>query len=176
MEQTMQYIKSNSKKYEMDLKSIIFFFEHFQKDNEKWNKIMPDKYKYLSEMEPEDIKKILDELQKTGIYDYKIESNYSKLFISLYNKNEAIDYLLYESEINNIPYLYNKLNPAKEIVSKKNIQDTEECVKIFSIFKKLSDNFKIFNFIKSLNEEQIMRFINYSKIYKSIIKLDRDLI
>ena len=37
----------NSKKYEMDLKSIIFFFKCFRKDDE-WNKKLLNKYEKLS--------------------------------------------------------------------------------------------------------------------------------
>ena len=43
----------NSKKYEMDLKSIIFFFKCFRKDDER-NKKLLNKYKKLSEMNLED--------------------------------------------------------------------------------------------------------------------------
>ena len=40
--------------------------------------------------------------------------------------------------------------------------------------KKLEDNFKILNYIKSMNEKIISKFENYSKIYSSIIELDRN--
>jgi hypothetical protein len=43
----------NSKKYEMDLKGIIFFFKCFIKDDER-NKKLLNKYKKLSEMNLED--------------------------------------------------------------------------------------------------------------------------
>ena len=46
----------NSKKYEMDLKSIIFFFKCFRKDDER-NKKLLNKYKKLSEMNLEDKRK-----------------------------------------------------------------------------------------------------------------------
>ena len=46
----------NSKKYEMDLKSIIFFFKCFRKDDE-WNKKLLNRYEKLSEMNLEDKRK-----------------------------------------------------------------------------------------------------------------------
>ena len=48
-----------NKIYEKNLKSIIFFFENFQKDNRKWNKLLPDEYKYLSESNIEGIYQII---------------------------------------------------------------------------------------------------------------------
>ena len=82
----------NSKKYEMDLKSIIFFFKSFRKDDE-WNKKLSNKYEKLSELNLEELIKNLNELKESGIYDYQTKSNYSKLFTSLYDKKEAIDFL-----------------------------------------------------------------------------------
>ena len=32
-----------SKKYELDINSIIFFFENFEKDNKDWNEKLPPK-------------------------------------------------------------------------------------------------------------------------------------
>ena len=46
----------NSKKYEMDLKSVIFFFKSFRKDDE-WNKKLLNRYEKLSEMKLEDKRK-----------------------------------------------------------------------------------------------------------------------
>jgi hypothetical protein len=40
--------------------------------------------------------------------------------------------------------------------------------------KNLKDNFKIFSYIKSMKKETISQFENYSKIYLSVIELDRD--
>ena len=60
-----------SKKYEMDLKSIIYFFESFQKDNKDWNSELSSKYKNLSEMDLEDLKNNLEELKRKEIYDYE---------------------------------------------------------------------------------------------------------
>ena len=52
----------------------------------------------------------------------------------------------------------------------KDIEDTEECISEFTQMKKLEDNFKILNYIKSMNEKIISKFENYSKIYSSIIE------
>ena len=37
-----------------------------------------------------------------------------------------------------------------------------------------NDNNKIFGYIKTLNEDEINAFVSYSKIYSSIIELDRN--
>ena len=81
-----------SKKYEMDIKSIIFFFENFEKDNVEWN----NKLKINQESWEEDFKTIkndLNHLRDNGIYDYTNIKNYNKIFTCLYDKKEAIDFL-----------------------------------------------------------------------------------
>lgn len=86
-----------SKKYEMDIKSIIFFFEYFEKDNIEWN----NKLKINQKSWEEDFKTIkndLIKLKKSGIYDYTNIKNYNKLFTCLYDKKEAIDFLISKTE------------------------------------------------------------------------------
>ena len=167
-----------SKKYEIDLKSIIYFFDNLNIENgydkDKWNEKISNKYKTLSEMNLEDLKNNLKELKEKGIYDYeKININY-KLFTSLYEKKEAIDFLLSKKN-QDIKDLYDRIDPTNKAITKQNIQDTEECIIIFNEFKKLNDNFKIFEYIKTkLNERQIFKFEIYSKNYLSIIELDRN--
>ena len=164
-----------SKKYEMDLKSIIYFFDNLTIDNNKddWNKKLSSKYKKLSEMDLEDLKKNLKELKKNEIYDYENNNIYSKLFTSLYDKKQAIDFLLSKNN-QDINLLYDRIDPTNPSITMANIQDTEECIKIFNEFKKLNNNFKIFNYIKSLDNNQISKFENFSKNYISIIELDRN--
>ena len=83
-----------SKKYEMDIKSIIFFFEYLQKDNIKWN----DKLKIIQKSWEEDFKTIkndLNNLKGNEIYYYTNIKNYNKLFTCLYDKkNQSIIYFL----------------------------------------------------------------------------------
>ena len=134
-----------SKMYEMDLKSIIYFFEslNIQKDNNKnkWDSKISSKYKALSEMNLKDLKESLKELEVNKIYDYKKSNNYFKLFTSLYEKKEAIDFLL--SKINqnksktkqDINALYDRIDPTNRTITLENIKDTEECIKIFNEFK-----------------------------------------
>ena len=115
-----------SKKYEMDLKSI--------------------KYKNLSELNLEDFKTNLKQL-KNGIYDYEETNKNYKIFTSLNEKKEAIDFLISktnESNTNqNISSLKNKIDPTNRTVTINNIKDTEECIRIFNKLKKLKDNKKI---------------------------------
>ena len=171
-----------SKKYEMDLKSIIYFFEslNFEKDDnkDKWNEKISKKYAKLSEMNLEELKKNLKELKDNGIYDYDHDYDekniYIKIFTSLYEKKEAIDFLLSKAN-QDISGLYDRIDPTNKAITINNIQDTEECIKIFNELKELKDNSKIFEFIKTkLNKDQISKFEIYSKNYISIIELDRN--
>ena len=65
-----------SKKYEMDINGIIYFFERFQTDNKDWNEKLSSKLKNLSEMDLKEIKKNLKKLKDNGIYDYEKTNNY----------------------------------------------------------------------------------------------------
>ena len=162
-----------SKIYEMDLKRIIYFFENldFEKDN-KWNEKVSSKYKKLSKKNPDELKKCLKELKDDGIYDYEKTNKNYKLFTYLYEKIIAIDFLLYNKDIS---YLYNRIDSTNMTIARKNIKDTEECIKIFYKFNELNDNSKILEYIKTkLTKEDISKFEIYSKIYPSIIELDRN--
>jgi hypothetical protein len=84
-----------SKKYEKDINSIIFFFSYFEKDNKKWNEILSEKkYKDLSNYSFEDILKKLKELEDNEIYNYKEIKKYNELFTCLFEKNEALEFLI----------------------------------------------------------------------------------
>ena len=161
----------NSKKYELDLKSIIYFFNSLNKEDD-WNKKLSNKYEKLSEMNLEDLKKNLEELKKEEIYDYQIKNNYSKIFTSLYEKKEAIDFLL--KKINsNIEELYDRIDPNSPTITIQKIDDTKICIEVFKQFESKKNNKEIFKYIKTLREE-IKAFESYSKIFSSIIELDRN--
>ena len=163
-----------SKKYELDINSIIFFFEnYFQKDNKDWiEKLPPINYKKKWEEDFNNIKKDLNRLKENGIYDYKNIGNYNKLFTCLYDKKEAIDFLILKSKSEDILKLKDKIQPTDRTISIKDIIDTEKCVFAITKMKNIADNFKIFNYIKTLDEKTISQFENYSKIYSSVIELD----
>ena len=65
----------NSKKYELDLKSIIYFFNNFDSNNE-WSQNLFKEYENLSELDLNNLKIKLKELKQLEIYDYQTESNY----------------------------------------------------------------------------------------------------
>ena len=44
---TLVHINEGCKKYELDINSIIFFFENFEKDNNNWNEKLPPRNYYL---------------------------------------------------------------------------------------------------------------------------------
>ena len=159
-----------SKKYEMDLNSKIYFFENFNPKEINRNKNFPKGFEELSKMDLKYIKKILNELKDKGIYDYEKEENYFKLFTSLYRKKEAIEFL--KSKINqDIKYLGDRIDPIIQNLNLKDIEDAEECLKIFNEITG-KDNFTIFEYIKKqLNKEQINNE-SYSKNYSAMVDLD----
>ena len=159
-----------SKRYEMDIKSIIYFFDNLNFNKDKFNEIISDKYKKLSEMNLEDLKKSLRELKNNRIYNYENQNSYLRFFTCLYEKKEAIDFLLSKTN-QNISALYDKIDPTNETITIENIQCTEECLRIFNRFKALNNNFEIFEYIKLLSEHDISKFENFSKNYSSILEL-----
>ena len=155
-----------SKKYEMVVKSIKFFFENFSS-----KKLILPKNIELSEMNLKDLKRTLNNLKDDNIYDYESDSAFYKLFTSLYEKKEAIDFLL-EKIDTNIDNLKDKLDPSIKSISIKDIEDAIECLNQFKNLIDL-DNKKIIETIKDLDPEIIEKFVSYSKHYPSIIELDR---
>ena len=155
-----------SKKYEMVVKSIKFFFENFS--NKKL--ILPSNIE-LSEMNLKDLKRTLTNLKNDNIYDYESNSPFYKVFTSLNEKKEAIDFLL-EKIDNNIDNLKDKLDPSIKSISIKDIEDAIECLKIFKELINLNGT-EIIEYIKDLEPETIEKFVSYSKHYPSIIELDR---
>ena len=165
-----------SKKYETDLKSIIFFFESINPDDKKWNKNIKKEYENLSKMDLATLKNALGDLKKDNIYNYEEKTNYFKLFTSLYEKKEAIDFLISKID-QDIKYLYDRIEPTNRTISIEKIKDCEECIKIFKIFKGFKNNSELFEYIKNekeINDEKIKLFESYSKNYSSIIELDRN--
>ena len=165
-----------SKKYEMDLKSIIFFFESINPNDKKWNNNLPKGYETLSKMDLENLKKILVGLKNNKIYDYEDKTNYFKLFTSLYEKKEAIDFLLSKVD-KDIKYLYDRIEPTNRTISIEKIKDCEECIKVFKKFKEFKSNSDLFDYIKKEftdDNEKIKFFESFSKNYSSIIDLDRN--
>ena len=75
------------KKYELDINSIIFFFKYFRTDDKKWNK-SSEKYENLSSRDFPEIKEILMELKRNGIYDYQDRRECNEIFICLYKKKK----------------------------------------------------------------------------------------
>ena len=158
----------------MDINSIIFFFEYFEKDNKEWNeKLSKEKYQDLSLKDFKEIKIILKELKEKNIYDYNDIKEYNKLFTCLYDKKEAIDFLFSKTN-EDIEDLKDKIQPTDRTITIKDIIDTEECVSIIAEMKKIKDNSKIFSYIKQIDKDKISQFENYSKIYLSVIELDRN--
>ena len=160
-----------SKKYEMVVKSIKFFFDNFS-----GKKITLPKDIELSEMNLKDLQRTLNDLKKANIFDYQSNSPFYSVFTSIYEKKEALDFLI--SKINSdtnkfINTIKDKLDPTNRSISIKDIDDTIECLCHFKNLIFFEDSSKIIDYLKELDEETIKKFESYSKKYPSIIELDR---
>ena len=169
----------NDKKYEKDLKSIIYFFNCINKEDD-WSKNLAKNYEKLSEERLDKLKSKLEELKSKGIYDYKKKNDYYKFFDSLYEKKEAIIFLI-EKTVQDIDKftseLLDKIDPNNPILTAQKIYDIEKCIEIFKVFMEFKikrGNKEILEFIKNLSPEEIKAFISYSEVYESIIELDRN--
>ena len=164
-----------SKKYEIDLKSMISFFESFNPNDQIWNKTLPKEYEALSKIDLEELKKNLNQLKAKKIYDYEQKSNYFNLFTVFYEKREALDFLLSKTD-EDIKYLYDKITPANRIITIKSIENFEKCIKILKKFREMKNNFDLFEYIKKEfekdNEQIFGLFESYSNNYTSIIEID----
>ena len=162
-----------SKKYEVEINSIIYFFKYFETNNEYWNKILPEEYQNLSTKDYPEIKRILLELRQNNIYNYQNMQDYNKLFLCLYNKKEAMDFLISKRK-EDLKVLKNKIELNENIINIQDINDIEKCLGEINRMKQLRNNNKIFNYIKNMNYNIIEKFIKYSNIYMFIIEFDRN--
>jgi len=159
----------NSKKYEMIVKSIKYFFDSFFH-----KKLTLPSNINLSELSLSILKNTLKELKRNDIYDYESNSYYYRVFTSLYEKKEAIDFLI--SKINtNIKQLEiklkDKLDPTNRSISIKDIDDTIKCLTHFKALVAL-DASEIIKYVRLLNEDEVRKFESFSKKFGSIIELD----
>ena len=160
------------KKYELDINSILFLFDNFEKDNQDWNNKLNDTYKNISENTQEEIISKLNLLQKNKIYDYTKSHIYNKLFTILFNKKKELEFLFSKID-KNIINLIDRINPCDNSITIKDIKDTEKCISTIKIMKELKENNKIFDYIKTLDEETIFCFENFIEHFNLIIELDR---
>ena len=158
-----------SKKYEMIIKSIKYFFDNFLN-----KKLILPKDINLSKMSLIYLKQVLNQLKRDSIYDYESRNTYYRVFISFYEKKEAIDFLFSIIKENDGEFsnkLKDKLDPTYRSISIKDIDDTIKCLNHFrNLIDKNSS--EIINYIKSLDEETIKIFENYSKKYCLIMELN----
>ena len=166
----------NTKKYDLEINSIIFFFKNFPKDNnDDWNNKISKEYLNLPKQTPQEIKNKLKELNDKGIYNYRGKNNYyTKLFKCLYNKQEAIDFIFEKINKNtNIEYLEDKIQPTNRAIKIEDVIATEKCISHMNKMKDQENNFKRLEYIKGLDPEEIDKFDKYSQIFQYIIELDR---
>ena len=91
-------------------------------------------------MDLKNLKYILNDLKPENIYDYQDNSPFYFVYISFYNKKEAIDFLLkkVDGDINKFEKLFKgKLDPTNRSITVKGIDDTIDCIKQFKDFKKI---------------------------------------
>ena len=167
-----------SKKIELDIKSIIYFFKNLKVENGDIDKKLTSDYEKLSEKTLEEIKKDLEKLKDDKIYDFEDDTNrnYFKLFTSLYEKNDLFEFLLSNiDKEKEIEKLKERLEPTNRTITIKNIDDCIKCISVFKEFKDLNDTSRIFDYIKDKNrftDKKIENFENFSKAYNSVIELE----
>jgi hypothetical protein len=164
----------NSKKYEIIVKSIKYFFDNFLN-----KKLILPKNIDLSRMDLKILKNTLNELKKTNIYDYETNSPYYKVFISFYEKKEALDFLMRNIKTNKKSNDQNftelrkkliyKLDPTNRSISIKDINDTIKSLQIFNSIIDL-DAHAIINSMQLLTKEEIETIENFSIKFGSIIE------
>ena len=134
----------NTKKYDLEINSIIFFFEYFQNE----------------------LKEIYDYKDKNN--------HYTNLLRCLYNKKEAIDFIFEKINQNkNIEYLEEKIQPTNRTIDLDDVLATERCIFHMSKMKDQNNNFERIEYIKKLPPSEINHFVKYSQIFSYIIELDR---
>jgi len=158
----------NSKKYENIVRSIEYFYKFLNKKLKFPENII------LSDMDLTTLEVVLKQLKNEGIFDYDSENNYYKIFTSLYEKKEALDFLVKKKDTDNEKLkeeLKGKLDPTNRNISIKDIEDTIECLKDFKELSK-KDGLEIIQFVQLFDEKKIEKFICFSKKFGSIIELD----
>jgi len=171
----------NSKIYENDLNSMFYFLSYFQKDKAEIINLKEKCQNFSGKKDIIEMKGILNELKERGIYDYtkesnnKNKSNYIKMFHSFFEKRQALDFLYYHNT-EDIKILYDKIEPNNKTLQMKDISDTLNCVGFFQELKEKNDLKEILNYIKIKldNKDLLIRFENYSEIYRSIIELNQN--
>ena len=158
----------NSKKYENIVKSIKYFFDNFS--NKKIN--LP-KNLNLSEYSLKELKNELDELKTNDIYDYTSKSQYYKIFTSMNEKKEAIDFLMKHIKEDRKIFrnkLIENLDPTNRSILIDDIDNANKCLELFqNLINK--DTSEIMKHIKKLSENEIKQFVIYSNKFGSIIEL-----
>ena len=69
-----------------------YCFDNFFNFSDK--KLVLPKNINLSDMDLKTLRKTLSDLKKSDIYDHEANSPYYRVFISIYEKSEAIDFLM----------------------------------------------------------------------------------
>ena len=157
-------IMLKSKKYENDIKNIKFFFGYFSPE------ILPlPENIELSKMKLNDLKRTLKKLRDNDIYDYQSYNNFQNIFFKIYGKKDAIDFLMSKLN-NNINNIENNVILNNKGITFFKIEDIIECLNQFKAIMKLNKS-ELFEYIVNLGDEKINNFLNYAKIYKTIIEL-----
>ena len=176
-------IKLNKANIQNDFNSILYFLSYFKNNNEimnnewiTWNK----KFKNFSEGNIYEMKAILNELKKEGIYDYeeniKEKNNCFILFNKLNFQKEALDFLA-EKKVEDIEIFYDiidKIPSDFKTLKMLDIFNVADCVNFFQELKKINGGFKdIINHIKlKLSEKDLLSsFKDYLYIYPYLIEL-----
>ena len=82
-------------------------------------------------MNLKDLRLTIEKLKKDNIYEYKSDNYYYNIYTSLYEKEEALDFLKEKIRSKtNLDYLKGLLHPNQRRLGIKYIENTIECSKI----------------------------------------------
>ena len=179
------YIFFNEKNFQNDLNAMFYFldiFKHIKNDIFKWKNKLEE---FTREKNIKIKKNILEEFKKAELYDYikesngNIKSNYIQLFHFLNGKNQAIDFL-FNHKINDIKYLFDKIQPNNQRISMKEIADTMYCVGIFQEIKEKNTLKEIIDYLKEqVNSDKndnivLDAFKSFSESFDRVIELNQN--
>ena len=146
----------------LSIYGIRYLINNYLLNSEKEKKKNSDKSEF-DEMESAKSK-------NNEINNYQEILNLKRLFFCLYNKKEAIDFLLTKD----FDELKGKPLPTDRTINFQDLIDGEECKKEVIRMKEIQNKIELLSYIQNLDEETINKFEKYSKIYKLIMEFDRN--
>ena len=130
----------NKPNIQEDLNSMIYFFSYFKNNNKKMNDEwieLNEKCNNFSKGNIQEMKAILYELKKEGLYDYeqniKEKNNCFILFNLFHYKKEALDFLS-SKKVEDIEPFYEIIDDKESITKVIKMSDITDTINCFEFF------------------------------------------